>query len=90
MAKLKREGVEVALLQQTHLTELEHEKLERWKFNQYSSSYSQGSRRGIAMLISDNLHFEYTSKCTEKKASDRRFVLVQGYLQGVLVTFLNV
>ena len=34
IAKLKREGVEVALLQETHLTEQEHQKLQRWKFNQ--------------------------------------------------------
>ncbi len=29
MVKLKREDVEVAFLQETHLTDLEHEKLKR-------------------------------------------------------------
>lgn len=38
MVQLKREGVEEAPLQETHLTNWEHEKL---KFNQYSSSCGQ-------------------------------------------------
>lgn len=39
MTNLKREEVEVALLQETHLSDSEHEKLKRWRFSQYSSSY---------------------------------------------------
>lgn len=87
MAKLKREEIDVALLQETHLSNLEHEKLVRWRFNQYSSSYRQGSKRGVVILISKKLNFECIY---EKKDLDGRFVLVQGYLQGALVTFLNV
>lgn len=87
MAKLKREEIDVALLQETHLSNSEHEKLVRWRFNQYSSSYRQGSKRGVVILISKKLNFECIY---EKKDLDGRFVLVQGYLQGALVTFLNV
>lgn len=87
LAKLKREGVEVALLQEAHLTDLEHEKLKRWKFNQYSSSCRQGSKRGVAMLISSKLNFECIY---EKKDTNGRFVLVRGYIQGVLITLLYV
>lgn len=87
MAKLKREEIDVALLQETHLSNLEHEKLVRWRFNQYSSSYRQGWKRGVVILISKKLNFECIY---EKKDLDGRFVLVQGYLQGALVTFLNV
>jgi len=87
MAKLKREGVEVALLQETHLTNLEHDKLKKWKFSQFSSSCGQVSKRGVVILISSKLHFECIY---EKKDTDGRFVLVRGYLQGVLFTFLNV
>ncbi len=87
MAKLKRDEVEVALLQETHLSDPEHEKLKRWRFSQYSSSCRQGSKRGVAILISSKLNFECTY---EKTDSDGRFVLVRGSLQGALVTFLNV
>lgn len=78
MAILKREEVEVALLQETHLSDPEHEKLKRWRFSQYSSSCRQGSKR-VAILISNKLNFECTY---EKIDSDGRFVLVRGYLQG--------
>lgn len=87
MAKLKREEIDVALLQETHLSNSEHEKLVRWRFNQYSSSYRQGSKRGVVILISKKLNFECIY---EKKDLDGRFVLVRGYLQGAFVTFLNV
>lgn len=59
----------------------------RWRFSQYSSSYRQGSKRGVVILISKKLHFECIY---EKKDLDGRFVLVRGYLQGTLVTRLNV
>ena len=69
MAKLEREGVDVALLQETHLTEQEHQKLQSWNFNQYSSS----------ILISSNLVFECTD---EKKDREGRFVFILGKLAG--------
>lgn len=50
MAKLKREEVEGALLQETHLSNSEHGKLTRWRFNLYL--YALGSKRGMAILIS--------------------------------------
>lgn len=87
MAKLKREEIEVAFLQETHLTDSEHEKLTKWRFNQYSSSYRHGSKRGVVILISKKLHFECI--CAKRDPLGR-FVLVKGHLQGALVTFLNV
>lgn len=50
MAKLKREEVEGALLHETHLSNSEHGKLTRWRFNLYL--YALGSKRGMAILIS--------------------------------------
>ena len=35
MAKLEREGVDVALLQETHLTEQEHQKLQSFSFRMH-------------------------------------------------------
>lgn len=87
MTKLKREEIDVALLQETHLSDSEHEKLKRWGYSQFSSSYKHGSKRGVVILISKKLNFE----CTHiKKDPDGRFVLICGNLQGVLVTVLNV
>ena len=60
MAKLKREEVEVALLQETHLSDPEHEKLKRWRFSQYSSSCMYGAKRRVTILISSKLNFECT------------------------------
>ena len=88
LSKLKRNKVQVAFLQETHLTELEHDKLKRVGFKyQYSSSYPAGHRRGVAILISSNISFELTF---EKKDSEGRYVLVRGNLGGSLVTLLNV
>lgn len=45
ISKLKKEEIEVALLQETHLTHVEHDKLKKWRFKQFSSSCSQSSER---------------------------------------------
>lgn len=58
MTKLKKEEIDIALLQETHLTQVEHEKLKKWKFKQYSSSCSQSAKRGVSTLISNKLNFE--------------------------------
>lgn len=80
MTKLKREEVEVALLQETYLSDSEHEKLKRWRFNQYCSSHRQGSKRGVLILISKNLGFDCTY---EKRDPEGRFVIVCGYLSNL-------
>lgn len=59
LTKLKRERVEVAFLQETHLSDTEHAKLKRLGFkHQYSSLYKAGHRRGVAVLISNKSSFE--------------------------------
>lgn len=87
ISKLKKEGIEVALLQETHLSQAEHVKLEKWKFKQFSSSCPQSSKRGVAILISNRVHFECIS---EKKDREGRYVLIKGYIEGILTTFINV
>lgn len=43
--------------------EVEHEKLKRWRFKeQCSSLFSQGSKSGVATLISGKINFECTYK----------------------------
>uniref|UniRef100_A0A669BP42 Reverse transcriptase domain-containing protein n=1 Tax=Oreochromis niloticus TaxID=8128 RepID=A0A669BP42_ORENI len=87
MSKIKREGIEVAFLQESHLSKFEHEKLKKWKFNQYSSSCLQSSKRGVVILISRRLNFECVQEIGDKEG---RFVLVKGYLEGTLTTLINV
>lgn len=59
MTKFKKEKIELALPQETHLTQSEHEKLKKWKFKQFSSSCFQSSKRGVVTLISNRLKFEH-------------------------------
>lgn len=86
--KMKKEGVGVALLQETHLTEKEHDKLKRNGFTQvYASSYKSGHRRGVAILISGKIPFQELGVLSDKEG---RYVLVKGRLEGILVCFLNI
>lgn len=63
LSKLKKEKIHIALLQETHLTAPEHEKLKRMGFTKiYYSSYKMGHRRGVATLISDRVPFELSSE----------------------------
>lgn len=87
MTKLKKEEIEVALLQETHLSQTEHEKLKKWKFKLFSSSCSKTSKRGVAILISNRLTFECVH---EKKDREGRYVMIKGYLEGALTTIINV
>lgn len=80
MAKLKREEVEVALLQETHLSDPKYEKLKRWRFNQYSSFSRQSSKRGVAILISTKLNF----KCTYEKKTQMEDLFWSGVIYRVL------
>lgn len=88
LTKLKRQKTDIAMLQETRLSEVEHAKLTRMGFKyQFSSSYSAGHRRGVSILISSKITFELLF---EKKDKGDRYMLVRGNLGGLLVTFLNV
>uniref|UniRef100_A0A3Q0RRB4 Endonuclease/exonuclease/phosphatase domain-containing protein n=1 Tax=Amphilophus citrinellus TaxID=61819 RepID=A0A3Q0RRB4_AMPCI len=80
MAKLKRKEIDVAVL---HLPDPEHEKLKRWGFNQYSSSYRHGSKRGVVIFILRKLNFVCTYV---KKDPHGRYVLISSHLQVALVS----
>lgn len=88
VSKMKKEGVEVILLQETHLTEKEHAKLKRNGSNQiFSASYKSGHGRGGAILISGRISFEKISVTGNKEG---RFIMVKGNLEGEVVTLVNV
>lgn len=60
--KMKRENAQIVLLQETHLSPLEHGKLHRMGFSRVNySSYKSGHRRGVATLISQQIPFEKVS-----------------------------
>lgn len=58
IAKIRREKINVAFWQETHLSGVEHEKLKKMGFrNTFFSSYKKGKRRGVAILISNAVKF---------------------------------
>lgn len=80
---MRREGVGVALLQETHLLKKEHEKLKRQGFNQvYFSSYNTGY-----IMVSQKIAVEKLLEISDKQG---RCVLIKRRLEGELVTILNV
>lgn len=88
MSKMKKEGVGVIMLQETHLTEIEHVKLKRSGYNQiFSASYKKGHRRGVAIIVSTKLTFDKIKELSDREG---RFVMVKGKLEGEMVTFLSV
>lgn len=88
LTKIKKEGVMVAFLQETHLTEKEHNKLKKNGYSQvYASSYKLGHRRGVAILISNKIPFQNVLTICDKEG---RYILVKGRLEGILISFLNV
>lgn len=87
LTKLKRDKVEIAMIQETHLNQIEHEKLRRMGFSKaFSSSYKTGHRRGVATLISHKIPFELIS---ENKDKEGRYLQTTGKIDGTLITLFN-
>lgn len=87
MSSLKKEKVDIAMLQETHLNNEEHLKLQQCGFDQvYFSSFTSKSR-GVAILIRKNLPIK-VSKCIKDKHG--RFVLISASLYGEELALLNV
>ena len=86
IAKMKREKQDIIFWQETHLSNIEHEKLRKMGFkNSYYSSFERGSARGVAILIS-NVNFQF-SQITDKEG---RYLLVKGFIDHKEVTLMNV
>lgn len=88
IAKMKRERIQVIFWQETHLSPSENEKLKKLGFqNTYYSSHKSGRRRGVAILISNAVNFEFKSEIKDKEG---RYILVKGKLDNKEVTLFNV
>ena len=86
--KLKKEKAEINYLQETHLSDQEHEKLKKEGFkNTYYSSFRGSNKRGVVILISNKTPFEFLSEVKDKEG---RYILVKGRVEEQLVTFINV
>lgn len=88
LTKLKKENIDIAFLQETHMTGIEHEKLKRQGFK-YVFSSSNGSKhtRGVVILISGRVMYEHISTIKDREG---RFILIKGKVDGNLFTFYNV
>lgn len=88
ITKLKNEKLHVIFLQETHLSQTEHEKFKKIGFmNSYYSTYKQGRRSGVMILIPNSPIFVCEKEIQDKEG---RFVLVIGKLQKEPVTLVNV
>lgn len=79
LSSLKKEGAHIALIQETHLSDLEHVKLRRdWVGQVFYSSFNSKSR-GVAILLHKRLPFTL-EKCI--KDNEGRYVIISGFLYG--------
>lgn len=84
---LKKQKSDIALLQETRLSDTEHLKLKRdWAGKIYFSSHSQ-NKKGTAILINKNLPFILEH---EEKDSEGRFILITGSILEQHITILNI
>ncbi len=83
---LKKENIEIGLLQESHLSDVELLKLQQGVFGQiYFSSFTSRSR-AVAILIKHNLPFNVLN-CIKDR--DGHYVIIEGVLQGKTILILN-
>uniref|UniRef100_A0A3Q3B6N5 Reverse transcriptase domain-containing protein n=1 Tax=Kryptolebias marmoratus TaxID=37003 RepID=A0A3Q3B6N5_KRYMA len=88
LAKLKKDGIQIALLQETHMSKQEHDKFKSFGYsNTFYSSCRNSRKRGVITLISNSLNFELIS---EKGDKEGRFVIIKGRIDNVVVTIVNI
>lgn len=87
-AKMKKEGHHIIFWQETHLTKKGHEKRKYPGFkNIFYSSNTKGPNRGVAILISNKISFQFSSQIADKEG---RYILIKGILDSKVVTLLNI
>ena len=67
VTKLKKEKSQISYLQETHLSDQEHEKFKKLGFKHaFYSSYKGGSKRGVIILIPNTTKFETLKEIKDK------------------------
>lgn len=86
LLQLRQSTCQVALLQETHLSDVEHAKLNKsWADKVYYLSHCSGRKRGVILI---HRHINFTE--TVHKGKEGRFILVNGIIDGTAVSFINV
>lgn len=86
--QLKQINCEVAFLQETHLSDVEHEKLRRsWADKTFYSSHPSGRKKGVSILIHRHVNFLKTS---EYQDTQGRYIVVNGSIDGIEISLINV
>uniref|UniRef100_A0A3B3XGJ8 Endonuclease/exonuclease/phosphatase domain-containing protein n=1 Tax=Poecilia mexicana TaxID=48701 RepID=A0A3B3XGJ8_9TELE len=81
LAQLKSLKSSIALLQETHLNDVEHNKLKRhWVDQVFFASCPKSRGRGVAILLSRTSYF---SMRKEVKDLQGRYVMVVGSIEGL-------
>ena len=84
---LTDQGGEIVYLQETHLSNKDHLKLYRGRFNQIYHSNFNSRSRGVAILIHRNVQFVETTTMKDKHG---RYIIVVGKLFNMPVVLANV
>lgn len=88
IAKLRKEKKHIYFLQETHLSNEEHEKLKKFGFkNIFYSSCPNHHKRGVIILIPKGVNFECHKEVKDKEG---RYVIVKGTINNNMVTLINV
>lgn len=88
MTKIKKEKAQIIFLQETHLTQPEHDKLKKCGYrNSYHSTFKGGCKRGVAILITNATQFDCEKECKDKEG---RYIIIKGRLENEMVTLVNI
>lgn len=79
--------MEYYFVQETHLSEEEHKKLERLANAQVYLTSIHSARRGVAMLVKNNIPFQSEKTIVDKEG---RYILIKGKIDNEVLTLINV
>lgn len=88
LTRLHKENIDVASLQEPHLSDGEHLNLthNKWVGQIHFSSFTKSSR-GVAILISKSIPFRVTDSFKDKHG---RYIIIKGTLNAEEISLLNI
>lgn len=87
LSHLKSLSCNIAMLQETHLTENESLKLKQRWVDQVFSAYGSNSSRGVSILISNTTVFKALEVVPDKEG---RYIIVVGLLHNQKIVLVNI